>query len=324
MTEGQWFEVTYEKFARLLGFGRHNASRPGLHLTLKLDTKELRFMYPSSKRGSAGTTTDLLPSYAYMNYLFRRTMTPREGDSSKIPGYNRNILAAMAPNGHEFSMFGFIWEEIKAISDNPLKSCGYAPYIMHMIERVTTHTFGHDKEHQPLRIKNDLKALVEDRRAAMGQLGSPPPRAARRSEQQQEKPPSPIQKIFSLLFRMCKSQHATDVKAQYERRARNKDTKSVKVIHAHLNLQPPRSPIASEGEESPEMESFEERVARFEVENPMQQWYGNTSFNGFRFSYGGEAGPSYPHTPPFDSPPPANPQNDEDDEGKGEESEDEE
>jgi hypothetical protein len=67
-------------------------------------------------------------------------------------------------------------------------------------------------------------------------------------------------------FGMCKSQHTTEVKAQHERRARRKDTKSVKEIHAHLNLQPPHSPIASEGEESPDIESFEERIARFDEE----------------------------------------------------------
>jgi hypothetical protein len=43
--------------------------------------------------------------------------------------------------------------------------------------------------------------------------------------------------MFSLIFGMCKSQHAADVKAQHERRARKKDTKSVKKIHSHLNLQ---------------------------------------------------------------------------------------
>jgi hypothetical protein len=42
----------------------------------------------------------------------------------------------------------------------------YAPYLMHMIERVTTRTFFCEMEHHPLRIKNDLRALVEDRRAA--------------------------------------------------------------------------------------------------------------------------------------------------------------
>jgi hypothetical protein len=78
-------------------------------------------------------------------------VTPREGYETKIPAYNKNILVAMAPNvnGFEFSIFDFIWKEIKAISENPLKSCGYAPYLMHMIERVTTHTFLCEKKHHP-------------------------------------------------------------------------------------------------------------------------------------------------------------------------------
>jgi hypothetical protein len=66
-------------------------------------------------------------------------VNPREGDGTKISAYNKNILAVMTPNDNEFefSVFDFIWEKIKAISENPLKSCGYVPYIMHMIERVT-------------------------------------------------------------------------------------------------------------------------------------------------------------------------------------------
>jgi hypothetical protein len=65
---------------------------------------------------------------------------------------------------------------------------------------------------------------------------------------------------------MCKSQYAADVKAHHERHARKKVTMSVKEIHSHLNLQPPHSPIASEGEESLEIESFEKRIIRFDVE----------------------------------------------------------
>jgi hypothetical protein len=53
---------------------------------------------------------------------------------------------------------------------------------------------------------------------------------------------------------------------------RNKEiTKSVKEIRAHLNLQPPSSPNASKGEESPEIVSFEERITRFEAETLVQQ-----------------------------------------------------
>jgi hypothetical protein len=135
------------------------------------------------------------------------------------------------------------------------------------------------------------------------------PRAPRGRGQQGDNPPSPIQKIFSLLFGMCKSQYIADVRAQYERRQRRKITKSVKKIHTHLNLQPPSSPIASEGEESPEIESFKERIVRFDEETLLRQWYDDTSFNGFSFDYGGMAGAFSSHPPPFDSSPSANPQN---------------
>jgi hypothetical protein len=68
---------------------------------------------------------------------------------------------------------------------------------------------------------------------------------------------------------MCKSQHAIDVRAQYERRERRKITKSMKEIRAHLNMQPPSSPIAFEGEESPKIKSFEERITHFDEEIPV-------------------------------------------------------
>jgi hypothetical protein len=150
------------------------------------------------------------------------------------------------PHGFEFFVFDFIWREIKAISESPLKSCRYAPYIMHMIERVMGQTFGYDKQHHPLRIKNDLRAPMEERRVAAP--CSSLPRAARGRGQPRDKPPSPIQKNFSLLFGMCKSQHAANVRVQHERCERRKIIKSVKEIRTHLNLQHPSSPIASEGE----------------------------------------------------------------------------
>jgi hypothetical protein len=50
------------------------------------------------------------------------------------------VAMAPCPHGFDFSVFDFIWEEIKSISKIPLKSCGYAPYIMHMIERVLGRT----------------------------------------------------------------------------------------------------------------------------------------------------------------------------------------
>jgi hypothetical protein len=115
MTEGRWYEITFEPFAGLFGFGRNDTNCIKIHIASHLDGSRMRFMYPGSKRGSIGTTSDLLPFYVYLNHLFRRTMTPREGDSSNIPSYNRNLLVVMAPRPHgfEFFVFDFIWGRLR-------------------------------------------------------------------------------------------------------------------------------------------------------------------------------------------------------------------
>jgi hypothetical protein len=87
MTESQWYEVSYSHFARLFGFGWKDASRPRIHLALKLEARKIEFMYPRSKQGNFGETIDMLPFYTYLNHLFWRTITPREGDRSNIPSY---------------------------------------------------------------------------------------------------------------------------------------------------------------------------------------------------------------------------------------------
>jgi hypothetical protein len=123
MTDGQWYEVSYAQFARLLGFGWKDASRPRIHLAVKLEARKIKFMYPTNKQGNFGNIMDMLPFYAYLNRLFRRTVTPREGDGTKIPAYNKNILDAMTPNANEFefSIFDFIWEEIQTIRRTHLR-----------------------------------------------------------------------------------------------------------------------------------------------------------------------------------------------------------
>jgi hypothetical protein len=129
--------------------------------------------------------------------------------------------------------------------------------------------------------------------------------------------------MLNLMFRICKSQHTADVKVHHERHARKKDTKSAKETHSHLNLQLPHSPITSEVEEIPENESFEKRIACFDVETPVQQWYWDASFSGLGFDYGGMARASSSHPPPFDSPPPAQTHEDEGEDESEDEDDDE-
>jgi hypothetical protein len=112
MTESQWYEVSYAQFARLLCFGRKDASRQRIHTTLRLEARKIKFMYPKNKQGNFGETTNMLFFYPYLKQLCRSIVTPREGDGTKIMAYNKNILATVAPNANEFefSLFDFIWE----------------------------------------------------------------------------------------------------------------------------------------------------------------------------------------------------------------------
>ena len=99
----------------------------------------------------------------------------------------------------------------------PLKSCGFAPYIMHMIKQVTGHTFEYDKQHKVLKIGADLTevgvpppglggAAEADAPIGGATVGraSPPPRASSHSTSRHGSPPSPIYRFFSSIFGMCR------------------------------------------------------------------------------------------------------------------------
>lgn len=77
-----------------------------------------------------------------------------------------------------------------------------------------------------------------------------------------------------MLFGICCSQYDADVRHREERIARKRDTRAIKLLCQQNNI--PRSPI--EPEEEPEMETFEERMTRYEEQNPYQEWYRDSSF----------------------------------------------
>ena len=126
----------------------------------------------------------------------------------------------MALGARPFSVFDFIWCEIRSVGERPLKGCGFAPYIMHMIEQVIGHTFLYDKVHKALKIVADLPeigvppagpgggAVATGADAPVGGAAaggaSPLPHASSRSSSHHHSPPSPIRKKFSAIFGMCK------------------------------------------------------------------------------------------------------------------------
>jgi hypothetical protein len=79
----------------------------------------------------------------------RRILAPKIVYSEAIPAYERNLLdALMKPV--RFDVFEYIVDEIWNIATNPLKSCGFAPYIQFMIESVAHEKFYKDMRHESL------------------------------------------------------------------------------------------------------------------------------------------------------------------------------
>ena len=85
--------------------------------------------------------SQLYTFYSVLNRLFRKTLTPRDGNTSYITLFAKNLLARMRDGATAFSVADFVWEEIKLTSMDPQKSCGFAPYVMFMIEEVTKYNF---------------------------------------------------------------------------------------------------------------------------------------------------------------------------------------
>ena len=85
------------------------------------------------------------------------------------------MLFALTPSEPEFSVFAYIWEEIKSISETPQKYYGYGAYLMYMIDHKTNKRFEYDYVHTPIDIKLDfhpgptLSQVIEARQQAAAQ-----------------------------------------------------------------------------------------------------------------------------------------------------------
>jgi len=307
MTEGNYYRVTFAQFIRVLGLDMHDANRPKIHNQVVLPNEDMKFMYPRSETGNAGKATGLYTFYSIINRLLRNTISQRGGNPSDISLHAKNLLACFGPNGEEFSVADYIWEEIKYISENPLKICAYAPYLMELIENATKTKYQtdikyesfrpkmpkHRREPSPHRYSEPEDNIDEeeedgqqhhqqeapgaqagtgltgsqDRSDRSGQAGQGP------SSSRREKSTSPIKRLINLFVGMCKSQRDIEVEQQRQWRASKKERDSVKMMHNAMNLQPPRSPVSPSPPEVV-IPSVEDRVQGY-VDSGYFEQYGH-------------------------------------------------
>ncbi|WVZ60811.1 hypothetical protein U9M48_010787 [Paspalum notatum var. saurae] len=187
MIQGEWYECSYIRFARILGFGDDDLNKGHVHKYEIPRPEDVHFMYhDETSLCDYWKTGDMLPFYRYLHLLVRQTVIPKGGNETNVQSTSRTFLLFLADDDN-FSIFDVIWNEILVTSWTPTKSCSHAPYIMRMIEVVAKKRFVKDVPHRsyaPLWI--DL---------------SNPSRRSRRGLE------SVVKKGIAAIFGVCRSMH---------------------------------------------------------------------------------------------------------------------
>jgi hypothetical protein len=242
MTNGRRFTIKLTQFAQILGLSSRLDIPKKLHNERVMMSREMTPMYTPNSDFQAPKVDGLLPHFLVLHRMMRKTLVPRIGYSEAIPTYERNLLDAfMKPM--RFDVFKYIVDEIWNIATNPLRSCGFAPYIQYMIAVVAHEKFYKDVKHESLR-----PVMPKDPRTHC--TASPPPAMApSRSTRSggassSSSQSSKILKMFRCMFAMCRcTDQRMDVMEQQMRITR----RNQEILHGQQDeplLEFPDVPVA--------------------------------------------------------------------------------
>jgi hypothetical protein len=93
---------------------------------------------------------------------------PKIGDTTNLRDDSQKVLDRFGDDFQKFSISRYIWNKIHDTSEDPMKSLPYAPYIMHVIEQVSSIGFPTDAQYKLLKLANKMfiSAARELKRAA--------------------------------------------------------------------------------------------------------------------------------------------------------------
>jgi hypothetical protein len=149
MINGRRFHVKLAQFAQICGLSSHLDIPRKLHSEWVMMPREMTPMYVQDGGFQPPKVEGLFPHFLVLHRMMRSTLAPRIGYSEAIPAYERTLQdALMKPV--RFDVFEYIVDEIWNIATNPLRSCGFAPYIQFMIESVAQEKFYKDVPHDSL------------------------------------------------------------------------------------------------------------------------------------------------------------------------------
>jgi hypothetical protein len=202
MADDTKYSISIGWFASTLDLGASAKNPLNLHDGNVLGLSQMASMYETSDF-NAPTITNFRPEMIVLHRVIWKTLAPREGDSSRVPQFERNLLKAITEKT-KFHAFDFVLQEIWNIAISNNRSCAYAPYIIALIETVSKRTLVKDVEHTPLRPKkqfNNLPPLAT----------SVPSATTTSSDEPCSSSPgrSAFFKLFKGLFSICQSNKQT-------------------------------------------------------------------------------------------------------------------
>jgi hypothetical protein len=200
MTNGRRFHVQLSRFAQIIGLSSHLDILKKLHSRRVMMPREMTPLYLPDSGSQSPNVEGLLPHFHVLHRMMRNTLAQRIGYSKDIPAYERNLLDALM-RSICFDVFEYIMDEMWNIATNPLRSCGFAPYIQYMIEMVTNEKFYKDSRYDPLHlmVPKDTRTYRASASASAG------PRTTQNSgASSTSSTNSDLLKIFKGIFALCR------------------------------------------------------------------------------------------------------------------------
>jgi hypothetical protein len=78
-----------------------------LHDEGELEKDALHVIYPRGEHANYERVKNLYTYFAVLNRLLRVSIKPRDGNSSEITKFQKNLMVALRPGAPEFSVGGF-------------------------------------------------------------------------------------------------------------------------------------------------------------------------------------------------------------------------
>jgi hypothetical protein len=143
MTYRRRYEITVLEFGTLLSLEHHHTMEIQIHTDKILKKEEMLFMYAPRAKPDPPKIQNFLPKLNCLHRLLQATLAPRIGDATAYPQYELNLIMYYVDK-KPFCVVNYFLVEILNISKSPLRSCGDAPQIMMMIEKVSGIEFVKD------------------------------------------------------------------------------------------------------------------------------------------------------------------------------------